>query len=77
MTGLVRKSDSFGMVSYFTIVGMTESECFDQVSELISHARQCNTGNSFYLVATRQNGIWYDIEGKTLSDTYIKTYLES
>ena len=68
MTGLVRKSDSDGKVSYFTIVGMTESDCFEQVSELSSHARQCDTGNKFYLVATRQNGIWYDIEGKKLSD---------
>ena len=77
MTGLVRKSDSDGKVSYFTIVGMTEGDCFDQVSELSSHARQCGTGNRFYLVATRQNGTWYDIEGKTLSDAYIRTYLES
>ena len=76
MTGLVRKSGSDGKVSYFTIVGMTESDCFDQVSELSSHARQCGTGNRFYLVATRQNGTWYDIEGKTLSDAYIRTYLE-
>lgn len=75
MTGLVRKSDSFGMVSYFTIVGMTESDCFEQVTELNFHTRQCDTGNRFYLIATRQNGKWYDIEGKELSDEYIRTYL--
>ena len=76
MTGLVRKSDSDGKVSYFTIVGMNEDNCFSQVSELCTHARECGTGNRFYLVATRQSGVWYDIEGKTLSDEYVRTYLE-
>jgi hypothetical protein len=76
MTGLVRKSDSDGKVSYFTIVGMTEDDCFSQVSELCTWSRKCGTGNRFYLVATRQNGVWYDIEGKTLSDEYVRTFLE-
>lgn len=76
MTGLVRKSDSDGKVSYFTIVGMNEDDCFGQVSELSRHSRQCDTGNRFYLVATRKDGVWYDIEGKPLSDAYVRTYLE-
>lgn len=75
MTGLVRKSDSDGKVSYFTIVGITDGDCFKQVSELSSHAKQCGTGNRFYLVAIRQSGTWYDIEGKPLSDAYIRSYL--
>ena len=75
MIGLVRKTDSFGTVEYFTIVGMTETDCFEQVSELTFHARECDTGNKFYLVATRQNGIWYDIQGKQLTDEYIKPFL--
>lgn len=76
MIGLVRKSDSDGKVSYFTIVGINMDDCERQVSELCDHARHCDTGNKFYLVATRQNGVWYDIEGKTLSDEYVRTYLE-
>lgn len=76
MTGLVRKSDSDGKVSYFTIVGMNEDDCFGQVSELCAHSRECGTGNRFYLVATRKEGVWYDIEGKPLSDEYVRTYLE-
>ena len=75
MIGLVRKKDSFGMLSYFTIVGLTEDDCFGQVSELSWHSRHCDTGNRFYLVATRKDGVWYDIEGKKLSNEYIRTYL--
>jgi hypothetical protein len=37
----------------------------------------CEIRARFFLVATRQNGTWYDIEGKPLSDAYIRTYLEN
>ena len=76
MTGLVRKRDSDGKVSYFTIVGMTEDDCFGQVSELCTHSRECGTGNRFYLAATRQNGVWYDIDGRQLSDDFIRPFLK-
>ena len=77
MMGLVRKSDSFGMLSYFTIVGTSEMDCHRQVSELNHYGDLCEIRARFSLIATRQNGTWYDIEGKPLSDAYIRTYLEN
>ena len=77
MTGLVRKRDSFGMLSYFTIVGTSEMDCHRQVSELNHYGDLCEILARFSLVATRQNGTWYDVEGKPLSDAYIRTYLEN
>lgn len=75
MRGLVRKCDSDGKVSYFTIVGINQDNCFRQVNELCDHARHCDTGNKFYLVATRQYDAWRDIEGNTLIDEYVLTLL--
>jgi hypothetical protein len=75
MRGLVRKSDSDGKTSYFIIVGINMDDCEHQVSELCDHARHCDTGNKFYLVATRQYDEWRDIEGRTLSDEYVLTFL--
>ena len=77
MTGLVRKRDSFGMLSYFTIVGKSEMDCHRQVSELNHYGDLCEIRARFFLVATQQNGVWYDIEGKVLSNEYIRTYLEN
>lgn len=76
MIGLVRKSDSDGKTSYFTIVGMDVSDCEGQSSELNRHARTCGTGNRFTLIATRQTGVWYDIEGRRVSDEYIRPFLK-
>jgi hypothetical protein len=77
MTGLVRKRDSFGMLSYFTIVGTSEMDCHRQVSELNHYGDLCEIRARFSLVATQQNGVWYDVEGEVLSNEYIRTSLEN
>lgn len=76
MTGLIRRSDSFGKTSYFTIVGLDERACFDQLRELNSHARECETGNQFALIAYRIEGKWFSVDGKELSYNYIKEFLK-
>ena len=55
MIGLIKKTDSFGDVSYFTIVGANEGSLFDQMSELNDHAYFCDTGNSFRLIGHTQD----------------------
>jgi hypothetical protein len=76
MIGLIRKSDSDGQASYCTIVGINMDDCECQSSELNRHARTCGTGNRFTLIATRQTGVWYDIEGRRVSDEYIRPFLK-
>ena len=76
MIGLVRKKDSFGMLSYFTVVGSNIDHIDAQVTELNHWGDLTEIRARFTLIATRQTGVWYDIEGKTLSDEYVRTYLE-
>ena len=76
MLGLIRKSDSFGKTSYFTIVGANESSLFDQLCELNSHAYECETGNEFALIAHRIEGKWLSVEGKEWSNDYISELLK-
>lgn len=76
MQALIRKNDSFGKATYFTIVGMNVDDCFDHVSDLNNHAYHCQTGSHFWLVATREEGVWYSVvDGRKLSDEYIKELL--
>lgn len=70
MLALIKKTDSFGCVSYFTIVGMSESDCFDQLVELNSHAYYCETGNEFRLVGYKTDNKWATIDGKPM-DNYV------
>ena len=74
MIGLIERTDSFGDVSYFTIVGANESSLFDQMSELNEHAYYCDTGNKFRLIAHKVGTHWFDNVGKILenSDLIIK-----
>ena len=77
MQALVRKNDSFGKATYFTIIGMNMDDCFDQVQELNNHAYHCQTGNHFWLVATREEGVWCSVvDGRKLSDEYVKELLQ-
>lgn len=76
MIGLVRKKDSFGMLSYFTVVGSNIDHIDAQVSELNHFGDMVEIHARFTLIATQQSGVWYDIEGKKLSNEYIRTYLE-
>jgi hypothetical protein len=76
MLGLIRKSDSFGKTSYFTIVGANESSCFDQLCELSSHAYECETGNEFALIAYRIEGKWFSVDGKEWSNDYVSELLK-
>lgn len=76
MTGLVRKKDSFGMLSYFTVVGYNIDDIDTQVAELNYYGDMVEIHARFTLIATRREGVWYDIEGKPLSDAYVRTYLE-
>lgn len=75
MLGLIRKTDSFGKTTYFTIVGMNESNCFDQLRDLNSHARECETGSKFAFIAYRNGGKWFSIDGQELSNEYINKLL--
>lgn len=75
MTGLVRKRDSFGMLSYFTVVGFNLNHINEQVSELNHYGDLCEIMARFSLVATKQDGVWYDIQGKIMSYDHIKTLL--
>lgn len=76
MTGLVRKKDSFGMLSYFTVVGSNVDHIDAQVTELNHWGDLTEIRARFTLIATRQNGVWYDIEGRQLSDEYIRPFLK-
>jgi hypothetical protein len=71
MIGLIKKTDSFGDVSYFTIVGANESSLFDQMSELNEHAYYCDTGNEFILIGYRECDKWYTNDGKPLDGMYV------
>lgn len=71
MIGLIKKTDSLGDVSYFTIVGANESSLFDQMSELNEHACYCDTGNEFRLIGYREYDKWYTIDGKPLDGMYV------
>lgn len=73
MLALIEKTDSFGCVSYFTIVGMSESDCFDQLVELNSHAYYCETGNNFKIMGYRVDNGWITVDGKPLNKNFIKT----
>lgn len=61
MKALVKRTDSFGEVIYFPVIDPIEESCFDQVDELNSHAYECETGNSFMLIAFNNNGKWISI----------------
>lgn len=76
MIGLVRKSDSFGMLSYFTVVGSNIDHIDAQVTELNYWGDLTEIRARFTLIATRQTGVWYDIEGMRLSDEYIRPFLK-
>jgi hypothetical protein len=76
MIGLVRKSDSFGMLSYFTVVGSNIDHIDAQVTELNHWGDLTEIRARFTLIATRQNGVWYDIDGRRLSDEYIRPFLK-
>lgn len=72
MIGLIERRDSFGDISHFTIVGRNQSSLFDQMSELNSHAYDCDTGNHFKLVAYKENGEWFSNDGKPWKGLAIK-----
>lgn len=76
MRGLVRKKDSFGMLSYFTVVGSNVDHIDAQVAELNHWGDLTEIRARFTLIATRQNGVWYDIEGRQLSDEFIRPFLK-
>ena len=71
MIGLIERTDSFGDVSYFTIVGANESSLFDQMSELNEHAYYCDTGNEFRLIAHKIGPQWFDNGGEILENSDI------
>ena len=77
MIGLIKKTDSLGVVSYFTIVGANESSLFDQMSELNDHAYFCDTGNDFRLIGHKINEQWFDNVGKILDNAYINDLLKN
>lgn len=70
MIALIQKTDSFRVISYFTIVGVNKSDCFDQVVELNSHACECETGNEFRIVGYKRDNKWVTIDGKPM-DNYV------
>lgn len=76
MLGLIRKSDSFGKTSYFTIVGANESDCFNQLCELNSHAYECKTGNEFALIGYKIEGKWFSVDGKEWNNDYVSEFLK-
>jgi hypothetical protein len=76
MIALIQKTDSFRVISYFTIVGINKSDCFDQVVELNDHAYECKTGNEFRLFAYKIDGKWVSIDGKSLDSKYVNDLLK-
>lgn len=75
MLGLIRKVDSQHQVDYFTIVGINESSLFDQLVDLNDHAYNCDTGNTFRLIAHKDNGQWFLNDGKMVSNEYISALM--
>ncbi|MBQ2418128.1 MAG: hypothetical protein II282_08050 [Alistipes sp.] len=69
MIGLIERTDSFGDVQYFTIIGANESSLFDQMSELNEHAWYCDTGNRFRLIGHKIGVRWFDNVGKLLDNS--------
>lgn len=77
MIGLIKKIDSFGDVSYFTIVGSSEADCFSQFYELNEHAYECKTGNTFYFIGYKTAGQWMFVNGEPLDDDYVNMVLRN
>ena len=75
MLGLIRKVDSQHQVSYFTIVGINESSLFDQLVDLNDHAYDCDTGNTFRLIAHKDNGQWFLNNGEMVNTEYISALM--
>lgn len=76
MIGLIKEIDSFGDVSYFTIIGNSESNCFDQVCELNDHAYECKTGNQFRIVGYKMDGQWAFVNGEPMDSGYVNMVLK-
>ena len=76
MIGLIERKDSFGDLSYFTIIGANEDSLFNQMSELNDNAYYCDTGNHFRLIGHKINGQWFDNGGKILDNHIIVTLKE-
>jgi hypothetical protein len=67
MKALVKRTDSEGVITYFTIIGLDHNACFKQEDELNDHAYECKTGNTFMIIAWGQNNKWISIfDGKEL-----------
>ena len=77
MIGLIERTDSFGDVSYSTIIGANESSLFDQMSELNEHAYYCDTGNRFRLIGHKIGEHWFDNCGKILDNSYVNALLSN
>ena len=55
MIALVKKTDSDGFETKFTIVGFDYNDCYQQVDELNEHARECGTGEDFTIIAYKHD----------------------
>ena len=77
MIGLIERKDSFGDVSYFTIIGANEDSLFRQMSELNDNAYYCDTGNHFRLIGHKVGTQWFDNIGKILDNSYVNALLSN
>lgn len=68
MIALVRKTDSNGIKTQFTIVGFNCRDCYQQVDELNEYARTCDTGEDFTIIAWKHDQKWLSIyDGEILT----------
>lgn len=75
MVGLIKRTDDWGGVTYLTIVGATREDCFKRVNEMNEVDGHSEIHATFKLIATQENGVWYDCEYRKLSDIYVNSCL--
>lgn len=61
MIALVKKTDSNGIKTQFTIVGFNCRDCYQQVDELNEYAHECSTGEDFKIIAWKHDQKWLSI----------------
>ena len=73
---LLKRKDRFGGISYITIEDTTKENCNQQVNEMNYYGDLSEIQARFYVMATQQNGIWYDNNDEKLDNEFIKTCLK-
>lgn len=61
MIALVKKTDSNGLKTQFTIVGFNCRDCYQQVDELNEYAHESGTGEDFKIIAWKHDQKWLSI----------------